>query len=550
MSTASPVSSRPRRPKGSVRAAELAARGTIPGYDPAITAGDCWFDETAAKRAIDFFHECLTFTCAEWQGKRFKLQDWQHAIVWHLFGWKRPDGTRRYRKAFIYVARKNGKSELVAGLGNLLVFADNEPGAQVYCAAADREQARIVFNAARKMVEAEPELLSRSKVYLNSVVVHETGSVLKVVSAEAYSKHGINAHGVIIDELHAHPTRELVDVLTSSVGSRRQPLTVFLTTADYDREGSPCNEEYDYAVKVRDNALMIPDPYYLPVIYEASRDDDWTDPAVWAKANPNLGVSIKLDNLTEEYREAQQKPTKENVFKRLHLNMRTSQANKIIPLERWDACRRDYSETDMEASQESCFGGLDISSTTDLTAFVLFFPTSGRLLEWYWIPGGNAEIRELRDRVPYVTWQRQGFLRATMGERIDQQVIEDHVVGCLGRFRVVDIAYDPWNCENLRQRLESRGAGMVPVRQGGFSYNEPTKVFETRVADEAIHHNGNPVTRMCIDNLVVKADEKDNMVPVKLNSRARADGAFAAIMALGLSMLSPLPPSDVSQLIG
>jgi phage terminase large subunit-like protein len=198
--------------------------GRIPGYDPATTAGDCRFDKAAAKRAIAFFGECLTFTAGEWMGRPFELQPWQQAIVGNIFGWKRPNGTRRYREVFIYVPRKCGKSEMAGGLGNLLTFADGEPGAQVYCAAADREQARLVFNAARTMVQNEPELSSRSRIYTNAIMVEATGSVLKVVSAEAYTKHGVNAHGVIIDELHAQPTRELVDVLTTSTGARRQPV--------------------------------------------------------------------------------------------------------------------------------------------------------------------------------------------------------------------------------------------------------------------------------------------------------------------------------------
>ena len=218
----------------------------IPGYDPFATADGCRLDRSAAKRAINFFPDCLTFTAGQWRGHPFQLEPWQQAIVGNLFGWKRSDGTRRYREAFIYVPRKCGKSELAGGLGNLLTFADNEPAAQVYCAAADREQARLVFNAAKTMVTAEPELASRSRIYTNSILVEGTGSVLKVVSAEAYSKHGINAHGIIIDELHAQPNRELVDVLTTSTGARRQPLIVYITTADFDRE-SICNERYDYA---------------------------------------------------------------------------------------------------------------------------------------------------------------------------------------------------------------------------------------------------------------------------------------------------------------
>ncbi len=338
----------------------------IPGYDPRATAGDCRFDRRAAEHAVEFFHECLTFTTGQWRGQPFVLQPWQQAIIRNLFGWKRKDGTRRYREALVYVPRKNGKSEIAGGLGNLLIFADGEPGAQVYCAAADREQARLVFNAAKTMVAAEPEMAARAKVYTHAIVFEATGSVLKVVSAEAYSKHGINAHGIIIDELHAQPNRELVDVLTTSTGARRQPLIIHITTADFDREGSICNEKHDYATKVRDG--VIDDPAFLPVIYEAGPDEDWTDPAVWRRVNPNLDVSLSMEYLERECRRAQETPSYENTFKRLHLNIRTQQDVRWLSLEAWDAC--DGAAIDeRELAGRPCFA---IASCARVTRVLVF----------------------------------------------------------------------------------------------------------------------------------------------------------------------------------
>ena len=328
--------------------------GPIPAYDPAAAAGDCWFDPPAAQRAIQFFEECLTFTAGEWRGRPFRLQPWQAAIVGNLFGWKRPNGLRRYRESLIYVPRKCGKSELAGGLAVLLTFADREPAAHVYCAAADREQARLVFSAARTMVQAEPELQRRARLYVNAITAPDTGSVLKVVSAEAYTKHGVNAHGVIIDELHAQPDRELVDVLTTSTGARRQPLIVYITTADWDRD-SICNEKYDYACKVRDG--IIDDSAFLPVIYEAGPQEDWTDPAVWARANPNLGVSVSREYLQRECQRARETPSYENTFKRLHLNMRTQQDVRWLSSDAWDACGN--TRIDLNALRgRVCYGGL------------------------------------------------------------------------------------------------------------------------------------------------------------------------------------------------
>jgi phage terminase large subunit-like protein len=433
----------------------------IPGYDPAAAAGDCRFDRRAARRAADFFRECLTLTAGEWRGRPFLLQPWQKSIVFTLFGWKRPDGRRRYREAFVYVPRKNGKSEWAGGLSCLLTFADGEPAAQVYCAAADRDQARLVFGAARTMVEAEPELTSRSKVYTHAITAPASGSVLKVISAEAYSKHGINAHGIIIDELHAQPNRDLVDVLTTSTAARRQPLIIHITTADFDRE-SICNEKYDYACKVRDG--VIDDPAFLPVIYEAQPDEDWTDPKVWRRVNPNLGVSVSMEYLERECRKAQDTPSYENTFKRLHLNLRTQQDVRWLSLEAWDAC--DGSPIDESAlAGRECWAGLDLSTTTDLSALVLVFLDEDdgtvTLLPRFWMPADNAEKRERRDRVPYLTWARQGFVEMTPGNVIDYERIKSRIDEMQKRFNIHEIAIDRWNATQITTQLQGEGHSRI-----------------------------------------------------------------------------------------
>jgi len=526
---------RPRR-----RAPAGPARGEvyrlIPGYDPFTTAGECTFDHRAARRAIDFFHECLTFTAGEWMGRPFVLEPWQRAIVGNLFGWKRPDGRRRYREAFIFVPRKCGKSELAGGLGCLLTFADREPAAQVYCAAADRDQARLVFNAAKTMVLAEPELNARGRIYTNAIIVEETGSVLKVVSAEAYSKHGINAHGIIIDELHAQPNRELVDVLTTSTGARRQPLIVYITTADFDRE-SICNEKYDYACKVRDG--VIDDPAFLPVIYEALPDDDWTDPTVWAKANPNLGVSISAEYLHRECRRARETPTYENTFKRLHLNLRTQQDVRWLSLEAWDAC--DGSPIDEAAlAGRTCFAGLDLSTTTDLSALVLVFLDDDgtvTVVPRFWVPADNAEKRERRDRVPYQTWARQGFIELTPGNVIDYDRIKACIDELHRRFRMREIAVDRWNATQLITQLQCAGYEVIPFGQGFKDMTAPTKELEKLVISRRLRHGSNPVLRWMASHVSVEMDAAGNLKPSKKKSTDRIDGLVAAIMALGRALV-------------
>ena len=459
----------------------------------------------------------------------------------NLFGWKRSDGRRRYREAFIAVPRKNGKTELAGGLGCLLTFADGEPAAQVYCAAADREQARLVFHAARTMVQAEPELASRGRIYTNSIMVESTGSVLKVISAEAYSKHGINAHGIIIDELHAQPDRELVDVLTTSTGARRQPLIVSITTADFDRE-SICNEKYDYACKVRDGALN--DPAFLPVIYEAAREEDWTNPAVWAKANPNLNVSVSSEYLAREFRRAQETPTYENTFRRLHLNQRTQQDVRWLSLEAWDA-NAGPPILDAALTGRPCWAGLDLSTTTDVSALVLLFPDADggvTVRPWFWIPGDNARKRERRDRVPYETWSREGLIETTPGNVIDYDYIRAKINELGKRFKIREIAIDPWNATQLAIQLQGDGFTVVTFGQGFKDMSAPTKEWEKLVLSCKLRHGGHPVLRWMAGHVAVETDAAGNLKPSKKRSTDRIDGLVAGIMALGRAMLDRKPP--------
>ncbi|MBI5763649.1 MAG: terminase [Planctomycetes bacterium] len=427
-------------------------------------------------------------------------------------------------------------SELAGGLGNLLLFADNEPAAQVYCAAADREQARLVFNAAKSMVLAELELGRRSRIYTNAIVVSATHNVLKVISAEAYSKHGVNAHGVIIDELHAQPDRELVDVLITSTGARRQPLIIYITTADFDRE-SICNEKYDYACKVRDG--VIHDPAFLPVIYEAGRDDDWTDPEVWRKANPNLGISVSEEYLQRECRRAQETPSYENTFKRLHLNMRTQQDVRWLTLESWDVCGQE--DIDLSALEgKECFAGLDLSTTTDVSALVLVFPGEDgqiTIVPRFWVPADNAPLRERRDRVPYSTWARQGFIETTPGNVIDYDHIRKTINELKEHFDIQEIAIDRWNATQLATQLQGDGFEMVAFGQGFKDMTAPTKEFEKLVVSHKLRHGGHPVLRWMASNVAVETDAAGNLKPSKKKSTERIDGIVASIMGLGRAML-------------
>src|SRR5437867_9476418 len=350
-----------------------------------------WFDEEAAERACSFFEDMLVHVKGEWAGQPFVLEPWQRDIARSLFGWKRRDGTRRYRIAYIEVPKKNGKSTLVAGIGLYLLTADGEQGGEVYSAAADREQAAIVFSTAKSVVQASPELAARCETYHRSIVVPRTGSSYKVLSADVPTKHGLNPSGILFDELHAQPNRELWETLVTGGAARRQPLVVAITTAGYDRQ-SICYELHDHAVKVRDG--IIHDDAFLPVIYAADEAGDWTDPKVWKKANPSLGVSVKVDFIREECERAKENPRKQNSFRRLHLNQWTEQSTRWIDMGVWAECA---GAVDAEALQgRICYAGLDLSSTTDLSAFVLLFP-----------PKEKDEGDE-SDREPYKVGRRGG----------------------------------------------------------------------------------------------------------------------------------------------
>lgn len=489
------------------------------------------FDEQAASVAVAFFEKLLRHTKGEWAGQPFRLGAWQRDdIIRPLFGWKRADGTRKYRRAYIEIPRKNGKSTISAGIALALLMIDNEPGVEVYSAAADRQQAAIVFDAASTMVQESPALARFAEPYRREIRVPKLNGVYRVLSADAPTKHGLNAHGVIFDELHAQPNRELWDVLATSMGARRQPMLVMITTAGYDRE-SICWEMHDYARQVLAGA--VDDPSFFSYIAAADDDDDWTDPAVWAKANPGLGETVKLDYLESECERAKNVPAYQNTFRRLHLNQWTSQESRWLDMMAWDKCSVDLPEL----ANRPCFGGLDLASTTDIAAFVLCFPPLGDddlywLLPFFWVPEENMVERARRDRVPYDAWVRDGLVNATPGNVIDYSYIRATVNQLGQAYQIREIAFDRWGAELLRQQLEEDGFEMIQFGQGYASMSAPTKEMLRMVLAQGISHGGNPVLRWMADNVVVKQDPAGNVKPDKSKSREKIDGIVAAVMAL------------------
>ena len=494
------------------------------------------FDEEAADRAVRFFSRYLRHTKGRWAGGAFALERWQRDIVREVFGQKREDGTRRYRRAYIEVPRKNGKSTLCAGVALLLLFADNEPGAEIYSAAADRKQAAIVFETAKAMVEASPKLRERAKVYRHSIYVPKTGCRYEVLSADAYTKHGLNAHGIIFDELHAQPNRELWDVLTTSVGARVQPLIMAITTAGYDRQ-SVCYEQHDYAERVAKG--VVDDPSFFAFIAAADADADWRKPSVWKQANPSLGVTITKDYLRQEAKRAEQVPAYQNTFRRLHLNQWTQQEDRLIDMAAWDA---SSGTVDSEALRgQLCYGGLDLANTTDVAAFVLNFPPKEEgaphdILPFFWIPEDNMRDRSLRDRVPYDAWVRDGLMKATPGNVIDHSTILKDIEALGEKYNISEIAYDRWGATQISIQLQDAGFTIAQMGQGFKDMSPPTKELVRLTLAKLLRHGGHPVLRWMCDNLEARTDPAGNLKPDKAKSREKIDGMVALIMALDRSL--------------
>lgn len=530
---------------------------SLPGYDPFAQAGNCWFDPAAAQLALDFFDHpddgCIRHVEGGLAGKPFKLEPWQRSILANLFGWKRKDElgrvVRRYRESLIYVPRKNGKTPLVAAISLLVLFCDGEAGAQCYVAAGDREQAGMLFRQARGMVEQDPDLAARCRIFggtnaggQSRSIVRPDGSYLRVISADANTKHGGNTHLAILDELHVQRDRDLYDVLRTSMASqnRAQPLLISVTTADFMRE-SICNEVYDYASKVRDG--VIADANFLPVIFEAGKEDAWDDPKTWAKANPNIGVSVSREYLERECAKAKETPAYENTYRRLHLNQRTEQDVRAIAMDKWRACTEvtDPAAWRVEAlasfKGQTCYAGLDLGSTGDLTSLGLLFPpTEGTrltVLPFFWVPIESARKREKRDRVPYPLWIEQGFILPTEGDVTDYATVRKDMNDLAQTYGIADLAVDRlFQGAQLCSELAGDGFTLVAFGQGFASMAAPTRQLLELIAGCQLETGANPVLTWMASNAATEQDAAGCLKFSKKKSSERIDGIVSLTMAL------------------
>ncbi len=489
--------------------------------------------ETAAARAIRLINN-LTHTKGPFAGQPFNLRAWQERILRQLFKTLR-NGLRQYRTCLLMLPRKNGKTELAAALVVYFLLFDGEIGGEVYSAAADKEQASLVFNVAAQMVRNDPELLAECEIVDSQkrIIHRRSGSVYRAISAEAYSKHGFNASVVVYDELHIAPNRELWDVLATSQGSRAQPLMMAITTAGYDRH-SILWELYDHARKVQDNPAL--DPTFLSILFEAPADADWMSERVWRKANPALGDFRSLEEMRIMAARAKAIPAQENSFRRLYLNQWTEQAHRWVPMAVWDACR-DPNFDRSTLRGRGCYVGMDLSSTRDLTALVAVFPDDDRggfdVLAQFFVPEDNIRTRATRDRVPYSLWSKDGYITSTPGNVVDYDAVRRQLQQWAVEFDVREIAFDPWNATDLVTRLQDQdGFTCVPIRQGFASLSAPTKSLEKAVLGRTLRHDGHPVLRWNMSNIAVETDASGNLKLSKKVSTERIDGAAALVNAI------------------
>ena len=497
-------------------------------------AEDSHYDEGAADYAVNFI-QCLSHTKGTWAGKPFDLIPWQEQIIRDIFGILKPNGYRQFNTAYIEIPKKQGKSELAAAVALLLTCGDGEERAEVYGCAADRQQASIVFEVAADMIRMCPALAKRCKILsaTKRIIYIPTNSFYQVLSAEAYSKHGFNIHGVVFDELHTQPNRKLFDVMTKGSGdARMQPLYFLITTAGTDTK-SICYETHQKAKDILAGRKV--DPTFYPVIYGADEGDDWTDPNVWRKANPSLGITVGLDKVRAACESARQNPTEENSFRQLRLNQWVKQAVRWMPMEKWDLCSGEVGDEDLEG--RVCYGGLDLSSTTDITAFVLVFPPEGDddryiVRPWFWIPEESMDQRVMRDHVPYDVWERKDFLKTTEGNVVHYGFIESFIEELGEKYNIREIAYDRWGAVQMSQNLEGMGFTVVPFGQGFKDMSPPTKELMKLVLEKRVAHGGHPVLRWMMDNVFIRKDPAGNIKPDKEKSTEKIDGAVAMIMAL------------------
>ncbi|MDL2319828.1 terminase large subunit [Alistipes sp. OttesenSCG-928-B03] len=505
----------------------LAVERYYTDHDNALDRG-WYFDRKAAQRAIRFI-ESLKHTKGEWAGQKFLLEPWQKFIVWNLFGWMLADGIRRFRYAYIEIARKNGKTALSAGIGLYMLFADGESRPEVYSAATVKDQAKICFADAAEIVKAT-DLKKYLSVFRNSITYEAKGGMLKPLSSDYGTHDGLNPSCGIIDEFHAHKDSGMFDVIKSAFGARRQPLMFIITTAGFNKSGA-CFAYRDNVIKVLRGVNT--DDSLFGIIYTLDDKEEWENPQMWIKANPNLGVSLSVDYLASQVMDAKNRPEAVR-------NVMTKNVNLWVDAElTWildDAWMKCVGQTDRASLRGcDCWGGLDLSNVGDVTAFVLLFHENDRfqLLPFFWIPEDKMLEKVKKENINYDKWVADGFVTVTPGNVVDYDFVKADILRVTADYNLKSTSYDRWNASQTIIDLQNEGMEFSPFGQGFGSMSAPTKQFEALVLTGEIEHFGNPVLRWMLASTVVQTDPAGNIKPDKRKSVQKIDGIVAAIMALG-----------------
>ncbi len=514
-----------------------------------------YFDQEAAQRVLEFFSLAKHFE-GEWSGEWFQPSDWEIFCTWVLFGWKRAkhkrwvirkkgivedsSGTRRFRTAFVEIARKNGKTFWAALVGVYLAFTDEEMGAEVYSAATKRDQARIAHGKAIKIVKRSPVLKKHIQIYKDNLNSEETGSKYEPLGADADTIDGLSVHGVIADELHAWKGSDMWNVLETGTGSRRQSLMLAITTAGTDRE-SICWRFHDYTQKVLEGTIS--DDSWFGIIFTLDKGDDWKNENVWLKANPNLGISKKWDDMRRKADRAKGMPTQLNAFQQKELNMWVKGDMKWMNMDAWRKCAGPIPALQMPEILKGhiSFAGLDLSSTSDLTAWVQVLPAEDGfydVIARFWLPEDAVDLRK-EQGVPYDLWSKEGYIELTEGNTIDYDFIFKRIEQDAETFDIPQAAFDRWGASRVVQVLQKQGMEMVQFGQGFVSISPPMKELERLVLSGKLRHGNNPVLTWMADNLVASMDPAGNIKPNKDKSREKIDGMVALIMALDLALRHP-----------
>ena len=492
------------------------------------------YDEKKADRAVRFI-EMLPHTKGEWEGKPFWLLPWQERIIRDVFGVVKEDGLRQFRTAYIECPKKQGKSELAAAIALYLLYADNEPSAEVFSAAADRAQASIVYSVAQRMVEMTPALKKRSKIMAATkrIVNYSSAGYYQVVSADVVNKHGYSISGLVFDELHTQTKPDLWNVLTKGSGdARRQPIHVAITTAGTDRN-SICYQQHCKAQDILSGKKI--DPSFYPVIYSLPDVADWSDEANWYKVNPSLGYTVPIDRMRDAFLQAQDNPAEENLFRQLRLCQWVGSTVAWIPEDVYD---RGNLPIDLEKLKgRECYAGLDLSSTSDITAFVMVFPPQYEgdryvVVPHFWLPRETLAYRVRRDRVPYDVWERQGLFHITEGNVVDYNFVRKTINELYKDFNIKEIGADRWNASQLINDLQDDGFTIVPIGMGFKDMSPGMKELYKLLLEGKIVHGGNPVLRWMAGNVVAEIDAAENWKPSKKKSTEKIDGIVALIMGL------------------